>query len=139
MSNIFISYLTGKIKKFPFAEGPIAQETSHIIDFLMELNKNKILTINSQPRCNAVKSSDPKFGWGPDNGYVYQKAYIEVLIHPDIIHALLDHLNPLDNITYQAINSQGESYQNVEENDVNAVTWGVFRGKEVVQPTVVDH
>ena len=23
--------------------------------------------------------------------------------------------------------------------DVNAVTWGVFKGKEVVQPTVVDH
>jgi methylenetetrahydrofolate reductase (NADPH) len=28
---------------------------------------------------------------------------------------------------------------NVEKDDVNAVTWGVFKGKEVVQPTVVDH
>lgn len=27
----------------------------------------------------------------------------------------------------------------MEENDVNAVTWGVFRGKEIIQPTVVDH
>jgi methylenetetrahydrofolate reductase (NADPH) len=27
----------------------------------------------------------------------------------------------------------------VAENDVNAVTWGVFRGREVIQPTVVDH
>ena len=27
---------------------------------------------------------------------------------------------------------------NVGQTDVNAVTWGVFPGKEVVQPTVVD-
>lgn len=27
---------------------------------------------------------------------------------------------------------------NVGQSDVNAVTWGVFPGKEVVQPTVVD-
>ena len=25
------------------------------------------------------------------------------------------------------------------EDDVNAVTWGVFPGKEILQPTVVDH
>lgn len=29
--------------------------------------------------------------------------------------------------------------QNVGDNDVNAVTWGVFKGKEIIQPTVVDH
>ena len=28
---------------------------------------------------------------------------------------------------------------NVRKDDVNAVTWGVFKGKEVIQPTVVDH
>lgn len=28
---------------------------------------------------------------------------------------------------------------NVELDEVNAVTWGIFRGKEVIQPTVVDH
>lgn len=27
---------------------------------------------------------------------------------------------------------------NIEEDEVNAVTWGVFPGKEIVQPTVVD-
>jgi len=29
--------------------------------------------------------------------------------------------------------------QNIASDDVNAVTWGVFKGKEVIQPTVVDH
>jgi len=27
----------------------------------------------------------------------------------------------------------------VSSNDINAVTWGVFKGKEIIQPTVVDH
>jgi methylenetetrahydrofolate reductase (NADPH) len=42
-------------------------------------------------------------------------------------------------ITYQAINAAGVEQLNVDKDDVNAVTWGVFKGKEVVQPTVVDH
>lgn len=41
-------------------------------------------------------------------------------------------------ITYQAINSSGVEKLNVTKDDVNAVTWGVFKGKEVIQPTVVD-
>ena len=28
---------------------------------------------------------------------------------------------------------------NVNKDDINAVTWGVFKGKEILQPTVVDH
>lgn len=26
----------------------------------------------------------------------------------------------------------------MKDDDINAVTWGIFRGKEVIQPTVVD-
>ena len=37
------------------------------------------------------------------------------------------------------MNKAGDKHQNVEDDDVNAVTWGVFKGKEIVQPTVVDH
>ena len=35
------------------------------------MNTNKLLTINSQPKVNGVKSNNPTFGWGPENGYVY--------------------------------------------------------------------
>lgn len=42
-------------------------------------------------------------------------------------------------MSYQAVNAKGEKIQNVEDHDINAVTWGVFTGKEIVQPTVVDH
>ena len=103
------------------------------------MNSNRLFTINSQPKINGVSSADPKFGWGPKNGYVYQKAYYEFFIHPDLVDRLVDHLNGYEMITYQAVNMHNDRRQNVDDGDVNAVTWGVFKGKEVIQPTVVDH
>jgi len=88
---------------------------------------------------NGAPSADPKFGWGPKNGYVYQKAYIEFFIPAELIGLLIEHLNKYEMITYQAINNKGEEYKNVCADDVNAVTWGVFKAKEIIQPTVVDH
>ena len=139
VSKVFVDFLSGKIKKFPFAEGTLSDETDVINQQLLKLNENKLFTINSQPRVNAAKSTDAKFGWGPENGYVYQKAYVEFFVHKDLIKKLVDYLSPQENITYQAISASGEQLKNVGEQDVNAVTWGVFKGKEIVQPTVVDH
>jgi methylenetetrahydrofolate reductase (NADPH) len=36
------------------------------------------------------------------------------------------------------VNAKGETQSNIGPTNVNAVTWGVFPGKEVIQPTVVD-
>jgi methylenetetrahydrofolate reductase (NADPH) len=38
------------------------------------MNRLGFLTINSQPAVNGAKSDHKVFGWGPSNGYVYQKA-----------------------------------------------------------------
>lgn len=71
VSQLFVRYLRGEVKKFPFSEGALQLETQHIIDFLVFMNSNYFLTINSQPKVNGVKSADPTFGWGPKNGFVY--------------------------------------------------------------------
>jgi len=42
-------------------------------------------------------------------------------------------------ITYTAVDVRGNTYTNCARRGVNAVTWGVFPGKEVLQPTVVDY
>lgn len=141
ISNVFINYLTGKIKKFPFSEGALALETGDLTDVLVQMNKARLFTINSQPQVNAAKSSDPKFGWGPEQfGYVYQKAYFEFFVPKQLAQALGEFLEKnAPTVTYQAINLVGDKIQNAQENQVNAVTWGVFPGKEIVQPTVVDH
>lgn len=40
---------------------------------LLRVNRQGILTINSQPNINGKPSSDPVVGWGPSGGYVFQK------------------------------------------------------------------
>ena len=81
---------------------------------------------------NGVKYTDLKFGWGPENGHVYQKAYYEFFVHPSVLTPLIHHLEQHPDISYQAINSKGEKFQNIADNEVNAVTWGVFRGREII-------
>jgi methylenetetrahydrofolate reductase (NADPH) len=48
-------------------------ETSVIASQLSRMNELGFLTINSQPAVNGARSDDKFFGWGPSNGYVYQK------------------------------------------------------------------
>lgn len=42
------------------------------------------------------------------------------------------------NITYFAVNQHGDLKTNSPDEGPNAVTWGVFPGKEIVQPTIVE-
>jgi methylenetetrahydrofolate reductase (NADPH) len=41
-------------------------------------------------------------------------------------------------ITYYAINKRGDLRTNTHSEGPNAVTWGIFPGKEIVQPTIVE-
>ena len=81
------------------------------------MNQNKLLTINSQPRVNGAKSTDPSYGWGPEKGYVYQKAYIELFVHDKLIQKLVEHLNLHEDLTYQAVNILGQQMKNVGDSD----------------------
>ncbi len=57
---------------------------------------------------------------------------------PASLKALEPRLQKEPAITYMAVNAKGDLIANVGPTDVNAVTWGVFPAKEVIQPTVVD-
>lgn len=140
VGSLFCQYVQRTLKKFPFSEGTISLESDLIKDTLLQLNMNKMLTINSQPRVNGVPSSDALVGWGPERGYIYQKAYFEFFIPQELVFPLIEHLNQYETISYQAINNNGEVHQSMEVEDehVNAVTWGIFPNREVIQPTVVD-
>ena len=70
--------------------------------------------------------------------YVYQKPYVEFFCSPDNFRKLREKLDTAPTVTYMAVNAEGEQHMNVQPSDVNAVTWGVFPAKEIVQPTVVD-
>merc|ERR1719498_1548994 len=140
LSDIFNSFLSGNVKKLPWCQEGPAPETNFLLKQLKMLNTSGLLTINSQPRCNAALSTDPYVGWGPADGFVYQKSYVEFFCSQQTLDTLLAGFEreKMKFISYTAVNAKGDVKSNVAENSVNAVTWGVFPGEEIVQPTVVD-
>ncbi|KAL0392396.1 UNVERIFIED_CONTAM: Methylenetetrahydrofolate reductase 1 [Sesamum radiatum] len=91
------------------------------------------------PRKIYFFSSESGFtGWGGPDGYVYQKAYLEFFCSPEKLNALVDKCKIFPSLTYMAVSKEGTWKSNINNTDVNAVTWGVFPAKEIIQPTVVD-
>ena len=138
ITKVFVSFCEGKINSLPWCDSPLEIESKKISKELVKLNKSGFYTINSQPQVNGAPSEDPDVGWGAPGGRVYQKSYLEFFTSKDKLDTLLKILNSSNNISYQAINRNGDLISNVPENSVNAVTWGVFLGHEIVQPTIVD-
>ncbi|KKK21706.1 methylenetetrahydrofolate reductase 2 [Aspergillus rambellii] len=137
LADIFVRFMEGKLERLPWSESPISAEATSIKENLVELNKRGLLTINSQPAVNGVKSSHPVYGWGPKNGFVYQKAYLELLLPPYLINDLIARIEANEDLTYHAVSKSGELLTNTRDSP-NALTWGIFAGREIVQPTIVE-
>lgn len=78
--DVFCDHISGrerqdgsKVVSLPWSDGELSPETLPLLDQLLRLNKNGILTINSQPSVNGAPSTDKVHGWGSPGGYVYQK------------------------------------------------------------------
>ena len=138
IANLFVRYLQEDIRTLPWSEAPLTAEADSIKDDLIKLNQRGLLTINSQPAVNGVKSSHPVHGWGPPNGYVYQKAYLELLVSPELLPEMLSRIHNHPDLSYYAVTRTGTLKTNTPSEGPNAVTWGVFPGKEIVQPTIVE-
>lgn len=139
IEDLFLKYINNKIKSLPWSDSPITNEIDSIKPKLLDLNERGYLTINSQPAVNGARSSDPIYGWGPKNGYVYQKAYLEVLVCPSRIEKLKAAMDADPEVTYYYVNKHGNLTSNVSsDGGPNAVTWGIYPGKEVIQPTIVE-
>jgi len=132
--------------------GGLREETATIRKELLHLIEDKgWWTVASQPAVNGVRSDDPIFGWGPQGeGFVFQKAFVEFFIpnkdYFDVLKPALEkHANEL---SWFATNAKGEFDSSLNDQSrqgygsalggVNAVTWGVFRGKEIVTPTIIE-
>lgn len=157
IGQLFANFCRGKVASLPWSEDAPAPETGVISEHLARLNELGFLTINSQPAVNGAPSNDLVHGWGPSNGYVYQKvcrmvdllgschalmssaqAYLEFFVSPAGLTSLLAQIERDPHITYYAINKRGDLRTNTHSEGPNAVTWGVFPGKEIVQPTIVE-
>ncbi|TFK29728.1 methylenetetrahydrofolate reductase [Coprinopsis marcescibilis] len=138
ISALFARFCKGELTALPWSDQAPSSETSVIAEHLVKMNDLGFLTINSQPAVNGARSDDKTFGWGPSNGYVYQKAYLEFFVDPELLTLLLKHIERDSNITYYVTNKRGDLRTNTHSEGPNAVTWGVFPGKEIIQPTIVE-
>ena len=76
ISHLFSRYVSGDLAAIPWSEEGLNPETNTIQDELLRLNQKGWWTVASQPAVNGVRSTDPIFGWGPRNGFVFQKVRI---------------------------------------------------------------
>jgi len=136
VADVFVSYLNGRVRTLPWNNTQLAPEASAIFSQLRNINSRGFFTVNSQPRVNACSSDHPVFGWGPNGGFVWQKAYVEFFCSPAHLEELKKRLPKYSNLQLQAMSKKGDHFSNFST--VTAVTWGVFPGNEVKQPTVVD-
>eukprot|EP00276_Gloeochaete_wittrockiana_P017212 CAMPEP_0184343492 /NCGR_PEP_ID=MMETSP1089-20130417/12000_1 /TAXON_ID=38269 ORGANISM="Gloeochaete wittrockiana, Strain SAG46.84" /NCGR_SAMPLE_ID=MMETSP1089 /ASSEMBLY_ACC=CAM_ASM_000445 /LENGTH=614 /DNA_ID=CAMNT_0026672801 /DNA_START=136 /DNA_END=1980 /DNA_ORIENTATION=+ len=140
--QIFVKFITRdpSVTKLPWVESSeLSKETVPLMNELARLNNHGILTTNSQPAVNGLPSDDEVHGWGGTNGFVFQKCYLEFFISQSVFDQLLEVMQLYPMMTYYAMNHDGSiSHTNNSSMSPNAVTWGIFPGKEVIQPTVVD-
>ena len=136
--DLFVRFVNGKLSRLPWSEGGISAEAESIKRHLINLNQRGLLTINSQPAIDGMPSSHPVHGWGPAGGYVYQKAYLELLVFSSLIDTVLERIENNKDLTYYAVNKNGTLRTNTRDEGPNAVTWGIFPNREIVQPTIVE-
>ncbi|KAH6703269.1 methylenetetrahydrofolate reductase-domain-containing protein [Leptodontidium sp. MPI-SDFR-AT-0119] len=150
ITSLFIRHIEGSISALPWSEQGLNEETNTIKSQLLKLNQKGWWTVASQPAVNGVKSSDPIFGWGPKNGFVFQKAFVELFIPVadwTALHAKLTSSSVVTTVSWYASNASGSflsSSPNSPEDagtgsgSTNAVTWGAFPGKEIITPTIIE-
>lgn len=138
ISQIFASFISGKCPSTPWSDEPPYPETKTISKELTRLISRGWWTVGSQPAVHGARSDDSVFGWGPSGGFVFQKAFAEFFISDKDLHQLLDKINGDPFIRFYAADRQGSFKTNMTSEDANAVTWGVFPGKEIVQPTMIE-
>ena len=132
--------------------------TNHV-SCLVSLIKKGWWTVASQPAINGVRSTDPVYGWGPKNGFVFQKAFVEFFIPSsdwETLKSKLESEDVKENVSWYASNAAGQFHaagpnsallsSSLPSNgrgangtsSTNAVTWGAFPGKEIITPTIIE-
>ncbi|RAK80390.1 methylenetetrahydrofolate reductase (NAD(P)H) MET12 [Aspergillus fijiensis CBS 313.89] len=164
ISALFRRHVSGELYIVPWSEGGAEEGSGTTLNAETEIIRPELLqlidkrgwwTLASQPAINGVRSDDPIFGWGPPGeGFVFQKPFVEFFCPSADYHTILKPLlerHGHEKLAWFATNVRGDFESslpgsNAEDPDpidinpanVNAVTWGVFRGKEIVTPTIIE-
>ncbi|KIY49793.1 MTHFR-domain-containing protein [Fistulina hepatica ATCC 64428] len=140
LTNIFLAYLEGRIPTTPFSPLALSEESKLILPHLAALTRRGWWTVGSQPAVDCTPADDPVVGWGPRNGYVFQKAFVEFFCEEADVRWLERHVRARAQgwIDWIAADVHGRFESNLVADARNAVTWGVFPGQEIVQTTIIE-
>jgi methylenetetrahydrofolate reductase (NADPH) len=167
ITHIFKRHVLEQIPCVPWSDetdisesgpGALREETATIRKELLELIEGcGYWTLASQPAVNGVNSDHPLFGWGPPGeGFVFQKAFVEFFVarssweadlKPQLQRYSEEKISWLKTDANDDFECSISSAANVDKmsskptpglNGVNAVTWGVFKGKEIITPTIIE-
>lgn len=151
INDLFVKHIQGELSAIPWSEEELLAESSTIKPHLLQLNSKGWWTVASQPAVNGLRSTDGTFGWGPPNGFVFQKSFVEFFIPEsewNTLKAKLVSSELQGYVCFYASNARGD-YVTSDSSDhvdgsaesspsTNAVTWGVFPGKEIITPTIIE-
>ncbi|CCA73873.1 related to MET12-methylenetetrahydrofolate reductase [Serendipita indica DSM 11827] len=140
ITTVFLRYLRGEVPSTPWSDSPLSPESKSLVPLLTKLNERGWWTVGSQPAVDAVPSEDEVHGWGPRGGYVFQKAFVEFFCTRDDVAALEARAKEKGKgwVTFFAANMMDDYATNMTDEGSNAVTWGVFPGKEINSPTIIE-
>lgn len=139
LSEVFVKYLESTIDALPWSELGLSPETAFIQEYLIQLNAKGWFSLASQPAVNCCSSDDKIFGWGPKGGYVFQKSFVELFVpKSDFKNVLCKKLESDPKVSYYVGDSHGNFSSSLDAKSSNAVTWGVFPDREILQTTIIE-
>lgn len=140
LKSIFIKYLENSVDALPWCDLGLSAESALIQEELIQLNDRGLLTLASQPATNGSSSTDKIFGWGPANGVVYQKAFVEMFVQKErwdqSLKRVIQHYGK-EKLSYYVGDSSGSFETNLAPGSSNVVTWGVFCNSQIIQTTII--
>lgn len=148
INDLFVKHIQGQLPAIPWSEEELLAESSTIQPHLLRMNSRGWWTVASQPSVNGLRSTDSTFGWGPANGFVFQKSFVEFFAPSSDWKVLVDKLTAAQSTaSFYAVNAKGDFISSDSSGGLNsptigastnAVTWGVFPGKEIITPTIIE-
>jgi len=140
LTDLFLAHLHSKLVSTPFSPSPLSPESLLILPHLEKLTAKGWWTVFSQPAVDGVPSRDEIFGWGPAGGYVFQKGFVEFFAEKHDVELIEKRIKQKGEgwVDFFAANAQGDLRTNVPPGGKNAVTWGVFPGREIAQSTIIE-
>ncbi|CCU81478.1 hypothetical protein BGHDH14_bgh01143 [Blumeria hordei DH14] len=152
VTSIFLRHIEGSISAIPWSEDDLCHESEAIKVPLRALNRKGWWTVASQPPVNGISSQHPIFGWGPPRGFVFQKAFIEFFLPSaawSALRAKLESSSIAPDVSWYACNAHNvfkssnptintSSEMGRTSRCTNAVAWGVFPGREIITPTIIE-